>query len=159
MKSSHAPSQAALARALGLSPAAITKFKARGMPIDSVEAAQAWRAKHLRPRVRADRQDTAPGVSPLQRAEQLGLLALGNFQAHAGELRAALAALSPGDARRVRLEVTVWDLLHGPGLLTEVCDPALAGAGDIGDDSVAAGILWDVACGRRVYRGDDGVDR
>lgn len=37
------PSQAALGRALNLSPAAITKLKGQGMPVDSVEAAQAWR--------------------------------------------------------------------------------------------------------------------
>lgn len=36
-------SQAAIGRALGLSPAAITKLKAKGMPVDSVESAQAWR--------------------------------------------------------------------------------------------------------------------
>lgn len=36
-------SQAALGRALGLSPAAITKLKGQGMPVDSVTAAQAWR--------------------------------------------------------------------------------------------------------------------
>ncbi len=37
------PSQAAIGRALGLSPAAITKLKGQGMPVHSVEAAQAWR--------------------------------------------------------------------------------------------------------------------
>ena len=37
------PSQAAIGRALGLSPAAITKLKGQGMPVNSVEAAQAWR--------------------------------------------------------------------------------------------------------------------
>jgi hypothetical protein len=36
-------SQAALGRALGLSPAAITKLKGQGMPVNSVESAQAWR--------------------------------------------------------------------------------------------------------------------
>lgn len=36
-------SQAALGRALGLSPAAVTKLKQQGMPVDSVQAAQAWR--------------------------------------------------------------------------------------------------------------------
>lgn len=36
-------SQAAIGRALGLSPAAVTKLKGQGMPVDSVEAAQAWR--------------------------------------------------------------------------------------------------------------------
>lgn len=39
----NAPSQAAIGRALGLSPAAITKLKGQGMPVDSVEAAQTWR--------------------------------------------------------------------------------------------------------------------
>lgn len=38
-----APSQAAIGRALGLSPAAITKLKGQGMPVYSIEAAQAWR--------------------------------------------------------------------------------------------------------------------
>lgn len=37
------PSQAGIGRALGLSPAAVTKLKKLGMPVDSVEAAQAWR--------------------------------------------------------------------------------------------------------------------
>ncbi len=37
------PSQAAVARALGLSPAAISKLKKQGMPVHSAEAAQAWR--------------------------------------------------------------------------------------------------------------------
>lgn len=40
-----APSQAAIGRALGLSPAAITKLKAKGMPVDSVASAQAWRVE------------------------------------------------------------------------------------------------------------------
>ena len=39
------PSQAAIGRALGLSPAAMTKLKKQGMPVDSVEAAQAWRVE------------------------------------------------------------------------------------------------------------------
>ncbi len=39
-------SQAALGRALGLSPPAITKLKKQGMPVTSIEAAQAWRVEH-----------------------------------------------------------------------------------------------------------------
>jgi phage terminase Nu1 subunit (DNA packaging protein) len=42
-------SKRALARALGLSPSAVLKLEARGMPLDSVEAARAWRAVHLDP--------------------------------------------------------------------------------------------------------------
>jgi phage terminase Nu1 subunit (DNA packaging protein) len=36
-------SQAAIGRAMDLSPAAITKLKQQGMPVDSVESALAWR--------------------------------------------------------------------------------------------------------------------
>ena len=39
----HGLSQAAIGRAMELSPAAITKLKKQGMPVDSVEAAMAWR--------------------------------------------------------------------------------------------------------------------
>lgn len=42
-------SKRALARALGLSPSAVLKLEARGMPLDSVEAARAWRAANLDP--------------------------------------------------------------------------------------------------------------
>ena len=36
-------SQAAIGRALKMSPANVTKLKKQGMPVDSVESAQAWR--------------------------------------------------------------------------------------------------------------------
>lgn len=42
-----APSQAALGRALNLSPAAVTKLKKQGMPVHSVDAAMAWRHARL----------------------------------------------------------------------------------------------------------------
>lgn len=41
--SSKQVSQNAIGRALGLSSAAIVKLKKQGMPVDSVESAQAWR--------------------------------------------------------------------------------------------------------------------
>ena len=40
-------SQAAIGRALGLSPASMTKLKKQGMPVDSVESAAEWRRRHL----------------------------------------------------------------------------------------------------------------
>ena len=52
------PSQAAIARALGVSPARITALKARGMPTCSAEAAAEWRALHLREHVH---RKPAPG--------------------------------------------------------------------------------------------------
>jgi hypothetical protein len=44
-------SQQDLAAALGVHPSVVTKDKARGMPVDSVEAAQAWRKANVRPRI------------------------------------------------------------------------------------------------------------
>jgi len=43
------PSQNAIARALGISAAAVTKCKKQGMPVDSIEAAARWRADNLNP--------------------------------------------------------------------------------------------------------------
>jgi len=51
-------SQAGLARQLGITPAMITRLKARGMPVHTVAAATAWRAEHLD----QDRAKPAPAV-------------------------------------------------------------------------------------------------
>ncbi len=45
---SKPPTQNAIARALNISPAMVTKLKSRGMPVSSIEAAQAWRAANVR---------------------------------------------------------------------------------------------------------------
>ena len=62
-------SQASLGRALGLSGAAVTKLKKQGMPVHSVEAAQAWREArqniaHRKP------LPTAVPTRPAPRADQ-----------------------------------------------------------------------------------------
>ena len=44
-----APSQAAIGRALGLSPASMTKCKHLGMPVHSLEAARTWREHNIAP--------------------------------------------------------------------------------------------------------------
>jgi hypothetical protein len=41
--------QSALARALGLSRQAVSQFKQQGMPVHSLQAAQAWRASRVNP--------------------------------------------------------------------------------------------------------------
>jgi len=43
--------QVELAKALDISPAAVTRCKQRGMPVHSIGAAEAWRATHLDPRL------------------------------------------------------------------------------------------------------------
>lgn len=54
--------QSELAQALNVSPAVVCRDAKRGMPTDSVEAARAWRARHLRPRVKGGH--AAPDASP-----------------------------------------------------------------------------------------------
>ena len=45
-RAEKALSQAAIGRALGLAPSTMTKHKAAGMPMDSVESARAWHKAH-----------------------------------------------------------------------------------------------------------------
>lgn len=62
-------SQAFIARSLGLSGAAITKLKKQGMPVDSVEAALAWREQRLNIAARKPtpgaKQKPLPGQAPV----------------------------------------------------------------------------------------------
>lgn len=62
------PSQAAIGRALGLSPASMTKCKRMGMPVHSVDAARTWRAINIAPTMHGHikRQAAAPTPSPSQ---------------------------------------------------------------------------------------------
>ena len=74
-------SQAAIGRALGLAPSTMTKHKAAGMPMDSVESARAWHKAHTNiaqrkpaSRLAAQAQAPAPEVAqpapPAQSAPQ-----------------------------------------------------------------------------------------
>jgi len=56
-----APSQLQLAEALGVDPALITRYKRRGMPVDSISAAEAWKRDNVRPRV-GGKQSTRPSA-------------------------------------------------------------------------------------------------
>lgn len=58
------PSQNAIGRALGLSSAAMVKLKKLGMPVDSVEAAQAWREARQNVAARKPLPDGRSGFSP-----------------------------------------------------------------------------------------------
>ena len=44
--------QAELAQALGVHPSVITRDKARGMPVDNLQAAMDWRRMNVRPRIK-----------------------------------------------------------------------------------------------------------
>ena len=146
-------SQNALARALGLSAASVTKSKAMGMPVDSVEAATRWRNQNLRQDLRTRPSPNLPATSSRQEVEALALLALnalqlGEFGLIAPRLRAAMRALPAHDLDELGLPVEVWDAL------TNHVGTAITSSGDIQpalDDAQAArmGVFWfDVACGR-----------
>ena len=62
------PSQAAIGRALNLSPASMTKLKKLGMPVTDVEAARTWRAINIAPTMHGHtkRQAAPPPPSPSQ---------------------------------------------------------------------------------------------
>jgi hypothetical protein len=76
-RSEKAPSQAAIGRALGLSPAAMTKLKGQGMPVDSVAAAQAWREARQNVAQRKPSPVVVPDPVPVRRVEVNGVPVFG----------------------------------------------------------------------------------
>jgi phage terminase Nu1 subunit (DNA packaging protein) len=58
------PQQAELAKALGVSPAVVSRDKARGMPVHSIDAAKQWRLAHVRARIQARHPDAPTVATP-----------------------------------------------------------------------------------------------
>jgi hypothetical protein len=106
--------QSDLAAALSLSPAAVSRLVARGMPTGSADAARAWRRNHVRARMRpvpqgdpsaADAERLLHRVTALATAAGKALRAGDGFAAIEPELRAALGALSDTLRERVLIEL------------------------------------------------------
>lgn len=122
MKTMKKPTQKALAAALGIDPAIVTRDKQRGMPLHSIEAAQSWRDANLRVRVNPDA--SAGTLERALRGEQAAEQAAGLMQA-AGDLleaggdispmvasiRQAMARVPPAQRARVLFPFTVMDVL------------------------------------------------
>jgi len=93
------PTQAAIARALDLSQAAVSKLKARGMPVESIEGAHAWRLRNLDPaRIKWAAPPITDPAAALRRVHDLAQLAaaalkLGRFEVIEPQLREALRAV------------------------------------------------------------------
>jgi hypothetical protein len=121
----HIKSDAELARMLGLSRAAVSTLKKRGMPTHDLTAARAWRDEHLST---AHRKDKNPARNHDQRlqdrsaaalvkaATDLGLLAHGMLEGGTADpvlqrLRTAMAAVPEQHQGEVALSVEVWDAL------------------------------------------------
>lgn len=121
--------QSLIAKELGMSAAAVSKFVRRGMPLHSAEAARAWHRTHVRPRMSsnptrlyATELATLDGLWPLARAA----LDAGRLDVIRPALSAALQAV-PLDARHlVTIDAEVADALVAPLLhvLREHVDPA-----------------------------------
>ena len=103
-----------LAAALGISGAMVSRLAKRGMPVDSLERAERWRARHLEPaRTKAWRMGAAspPPAAPIASFASIAattlhqvydlaaigaeLLPLGRFHLLEPHLRAALRGLPP----------------------------------------------------------------
>lgn len=122
-------SQAAIGRAMNLSPAAMTKLKKQGMPVHSVEAAVAWRTarqniaqrkpipapvlKLLQPKA-APRQETAPQHTNDESQDQARTrreIAEANLaELKLAELRGDLVRLVDVQAEYTKLLVTVREV-------------------------------------------------
>ena len=97
--------QADIARALGLSPAAVSNFKRRGMPVDSIDEARSWHRFHVRPRISMQPARLyEPELSALRTLWPVALAAL-----HAGRLDVVRPALEqalrdvPEEARHLAM--------------------------------------------------------
>lgn len=173
MPRTKALTQAALARELGISPPAVVKLKAQGMPCHDADAARAWRAANLQAgRVRPD-----PGPSPatlLKRVHDLAELAqralgINRLDTMADELRLALHAVPKDHRPGVVLSFDLWRALIGPHACA-VLDHGAAmypegeggtqapddndGAAQEGDDEATevGDVVYALACGEAFVR-------
>lgn len=164
------PSQAAIARAIGVAKSRITALKAQGMPVHSIEAAQAWRRTHLNPaRTKPPPRPPAhPAPSPavltaqtLMEAAGLVLAAGGSIEPLIPGLRRALRAVPPHQRDYVELNPEVMRVLLAP-LLTLIDREKAASPDTIEpppeDDEAkaeAGSWLYAIACGEVKFNQPD----
>jgi hypothetical protein len=139
------PSKAELARALGISAPAFTRYVKRGCPLWSVEAAREWQAQHIHPAQRAHRSRAAVAASESQAVAQavaavriLSELAASDFDTYADRLRAAMRAVPLYARPAVQLDLDVFRRLL-PVELPAVLE-ADDGVPQTDADNVAAGL-------------------
>lgn len=165
---------AELAHLLGLSRAAVSRAKKRGMPTRDLQAAQQWRDQHLNPLMRKDRNAlkvasgyrhdaTDPGAT-LHRVHALMDLAgaaigTATFEALREPLRQAMRDVPDALRPQVLLAREVMDVLLGnlPCLLATDPEPVAAGAEPAAsplemseEEAATMGAFWyAMACGER----------
>ena len=109
------PTQASIARALGLTRSAVCKLARQGMPISSPDAARAWRNANVNAYMRPLKLKPAP-TEPLDRVYALipGALAAleaGRFANVEAELRQALRDVPYSHSGELRLPLVIFDAL------------------------------------------------
>ena len=118
------PTQAAIARALGLSQAAVSKLKAQGMPVESIEGAHAWRLRNLDPaRIKRAAPPITDPAAAIRRVHDLAQLTaaalkLGQFEVIGPQLREALRAVPVPQRDRILIgqgDLAPADLASEPG--------------------------------------------
>lgn len=145
-------SQAAIGRALGISPASMTKYKNMGMPVHSVDAAHAWRQDNIKPTMHGRSQALlkiqTPSFRPSGAVENaLALLDIAATALVAGHgigsmvpaLRAALHAVPERERDgTMLLPVNVMDVLVADVvvLLPKAADPCPDGGQPIDSDNM-----------------------
>jgi hypothetical protein len=139
-------SQAAIGRALGLSPASMTKCKRMGMPVHSVEAARTWRAINIAPTMHnytkrnPTRQPSPSGALPhalaLLNVAAAALASGQSIDALVPVLRLALRAVpEPERDPDMMLPAEVMDVLtHDVFAAIEHQDAPRAGRADYSND-------------------------
>ena len=150
--------QKALGKLLGLSPAAITKLRRQGMPVDSVEAARAWRLMHVRPYMYMNSNPVHNCHAELAALEALwpvarSAISAGRFDLIGPALRAAMHAV-PKPARHLALvDCEVMEVLCAEFIAAAVAAVPLAPEDNRGltdDEAGAMGRVWyAVATGER----------
>lgn len=144
MKAIVKPTQAALAASLGIDPALVTRYKRRGMPVNSVADAVRWRDTNIRVRVgeatelevgshMVDGEELACNASSMLQAAGDLLQFGGDASALVPPLRRAMAAVPPSWRDRV---------LAPPNILNALTAD-VARAMDLGDpDELLCGVLY-----------------
>jgi len=110
------PSQAEIARALGVVRSRVTALKKRGMPVDSVDKAVAWHRMHIAQKAKPIGGDSvAATIRAVQRANALGKTVLSEMENDnftiINEVRAAMRAVPDRYREMVELPKQVWECL------------------------------------------------
>ena len=112
------PTQSEIAAALQIDKSLVSRYRKRGMPVHSIEAARAWKFSHVRPRIgSAWPPEAAPPSAQLHAAQALAdhagelLAAGGDVAALVPAVRLALAAVPEHERADVGLSRELWDVL------------------------------------------------